>query len=94
MERDQYFKSVRSTASKEVGNKFGKAGVEQMSRRRASLSSAAESMSHHLSEHPAIKLDSDAAAPARSRVAVKGGGCKRANTHMRAFTHARTHAHT
>lgn len=62
-----------------------------MSRPWASFSSAAENASHHLSEHSAIKLDSDAAAPARSDVGF-GEVCARARN-AQAGAHARTNAH-
>lgn len=63
-----------------------------MSRPWASFSSVAENTSHHLSAHPAIKLDSDAAAPARSDVGF--WEVFRARTHAQAEAHARTHART
>lgn len=61
-----------------------------MSRPWASFSSVAENTSHHLSAHPAIKLDSDAAAPARSDVGF-WEVCVRARMHKQKRTHARTH---
>lgn len=64
-----------------------------MSRVWASFSSAAENTSHHLSEHPAIKLDSDAAAPARSDVGF-WEVCVRARMHKQKRTHAHAQMHT
>lgn len=63
-----------------------------MSRTWASFSSVAENTSHHLSAHPAIKLDSDAAAPARSDVGF-WEVCARARMHKHARTHAQMHTH-